>query len=1009
VEFLEDSDTLSTGNGKMDLTGYGDSLLIGDFDNDGRTDTTWNVAYDPPHTRRFFANQMRALRNLFQANSGGRLHDPDSVDYYEEGRLEITYDVHPLDTLRSYTLNHEMAYYADYGNTDNWGLGLGMLLRDALAAAELDVPSFSAYDSYIIFHAGSCWQATAAFGSRPYDLPTATISFGPEPLLFHAGRDSVWDGIITSEMARFELADDTLEEGLVLGLQGLLAHEFGHQLGLPDLYDVTYQSAGVGGWCLMSEGGWLGGALSGSNIPEGLLPGQLSAWCKVFLGWIEPLPVNEDGPRTLRAVEFPAANPPVLRIPIDSKEHFLLENRQAETALEIPNTVVGNVEDGVIVCWDDYDFLLPGSGLLIWHVDERIIDEKLATNEINTIVGHKGVDLEEADGIQDLDRWTDYPYNWIGSPYDPFFAGNNEAFTPTTTPDSRSYSGAQSHIRITQIGASDTAMTMDIRQDWNHPGFPAWTAGPLDINSPAIADLNRDGRAEIVIGSSDGRIYAWNHDGSKLIENTDSLGIWKPQGKDSVLVTYPLAIFAETGGPVFSSPAIGDLDRDDTLEVVVGSGDGGVYAFKPRDDDGDGRADLLAHFPLPTGNWVVGSPCLADLDGNGTLEVIVGSDDWKVHAWENHLATGEWKYMSGFPVDLGIEVRSTPAVANLDSDAQLEMAILSADGRLHVLNHDGTPLSGWPQLTPRLGFTFSSPAIGDLDRDGSLEIVSASAEGKLWVFGASGEVKHGWPAILDTVAMSSPALGNIDGDGYLEVVIAAGKRVFAFNHNGTAVSGWPRIADSSAAIASSPLLGDIDADGGLDILIGTPGAVLQAWSSRGDPLAGFPLSGGGPVYSTAALGSFEGEGDLQVVVGSDDGSVYAWDLPAGYSAERFPWPCFHGNLAHTGLYPQALYPPPPQPQGSLLPAARVYNYPNPARDSHTTIRYYLAREASVSIKIYNLAGDLVAKMAGPGEPGTENEVPWNLDGVASGVYFCKVEASSSGETEAHTVKVGIVK
>jgi len=78
-----------------------------------------------------------------------------------------------------------------------------------------------------------------------------------------------------------------------------------------------------------------------------------------------------------------------------------------------------------------------------------------------------------------------------------------------------------------------------------------------------------------------------------------------------------------TGGGVSSSPAIGDIDGDGKLDVIVGSGDTKVYAIR-----GDGT--LLWSFS--TGGFVSSSPAIGDIDGDGKLDVIVGSRDNKVYA-----------------------------------------------------------------------------------------------------------------------------------------------------------------------------------------------------------------------------------------------------------------------------------------------------------------------------------------------------------------------------------------
>jgi hypothetical protein len=78
-------------------------------------------------------------------------------------------------------------------------------------------------------------------------------------------------------------------------------------------------------------------------------------------------------------------------------------------------------------------------------------------------------------------------------------------------------------------------------------------------------------------------------------------------------------------------------------------------------------------------------------------------------------------------------------------------------------------------------------------------------------------------------------------------------------------------------------------------------------------------------------------------------------------------------------------------------------------DGRTFIRYYLSQDASVTIKIYNLAGDRVAELQGPGFGGFDNEVEWNVSAVQSGIYFARIEARNSTSGGVRIVKVAVVK
>ena len=158
---------------------------------------------------------------------------------------------------------------------------------------------------------------------------------------------------------------------------GVFAHEFGHAFGLPDLYDTddsNGDSNGIGNWGLMGSGSWGGDG----NTPS--RPSHMSAWSKEFLGWINPAVVNNDVEQ--EPIDNVNTSPLALKLVISDSEYFLVENRQQ----------IG------------FDDSLTAAGLLIWHINDTVIDANMNLNRVNADENNKGVDLEEADGDNDLDN-----------------------------------------------------------------------------------------------------------------------------------------------------------------------------------------------------------------------------------------------------------------------------------------------------------------------------------------------------------------------------------------------------------------------------------------------------------------------------------------------------------------------------------------------------------------------------------------------------------------------------
>ena len=987
VQFQSDDDPQTTGDGTFDMTENPD------------------VEIDPPpHDYDYFERHLRALKHYYHSVS----HD----------KLVIVSDLFPTELDGSFTLPHVISHYTS-GKTDEENDSLlAVFFRDAIQSADISDPEldFSVYDSYLIFHAGAGRESDVRHNS-PKDIPSAFYNFD-DLKKYLADDDPGYEGIpVKGGFVRegLWLPETESQDGFEFGLNGMAAHQFAYQLGLPSLFSTLSGRSAIGRWGLMDQG---------FDNEQGTVPAQPCIWSKAFLGWVKPYEVRKKAEGLdIAAWALNSGRIEAVKVPITPTEYFLIENRQRDVNED--GRIVIDGEEGVVIGVDEYDWFIPGSGLLIWHIDEEVITTTYWDNRVNANPSRRGVDLEEADGVQEIG--TDYGYIY-GQKNDAYFSGNSSwrkanphldaiSLQPTSVPDSRSTSGANSHIRVTEIGESGPVMSLKVSLDTFQEGWPQFTGSPVGTNSPVCGDLDHDGDIEVVLTSENGKVFVWNDEGSKFLDNADSVFTIGPKGDTTWIQA---AIFAETEDSIFSSPALGDLDGDDTLEVVITTSRGGVYAWHPRDNDEDGRADMVSGFPLSIEEGIVGSPLLADIGPNAEgIEIIVASGGTKGYIFKsNGVLYWEESVLDRFnlpendpDLDFG-KMSTTPVAVKLGSDEYAEVVWGSTTG-FWVITDINKDTKNFGRGS---GSGVRGMAAANLNRSGREDITSVTEDGigLAYDFSESEEglqyERSNWAEVEDQLN-GAPALADLDGDGFLEIAISGSNRIYVFNYNGSTLPRWPVTvdrADPVGSVVSSPVIGDIDGDGDLEVVVGSPVGQLLAYHHNGGIVDGFPLACGGEVNSTPAMQDVDGDGDIEVMVASDDGYVYMWDLEGAYDAEYVPWPMHAGDAQHTGAYPSSNLPP-DIPQEELLSETSVYNIPNPTEGNATLIRYRLGEEASVHIKIFNLAGELVEELIGPGLAHTENEISWDLTDIASGVYICRIEAAGASGTETAFCKIAVVK
>lgn len=354
------------------------------------------------------------------------------------------------------------------------------------------------------------------------------------------------------------------------------------------------------------------------------------------------------------------------------------------------------------------------------------------------------------------------------------------------------------------------------------------------------------------------------------------------------------------------------LAAEEGAKIVTVSDEGGPVAGKmtvsefhgtvPPATPGNRAISQMPGFPVTMGKHSSFAPSrglvFADLNNDGTLEIVTSSTDKKIYAWDY---TGT--PVPGFPVTTIEMPQYAPSVGDLDGDGDLEIVQatrgLTSGGRLYAVDHQGNVLPGFPMSFNNNNVS-SCPTLNDLDNDGDLEILvqeRAYPVGYLRVVEADGtEWGSPWPILLDHVPTGTPAVGDVDADGEMDIVFYSYNSIYLCDVEGNMAMGWPRQVAGNNFSYQSPCLVDLDDDGDLEIIFGmhksNPGC--YAWHHDGTSMPGFPKSLGTWTYCPPVATDLEGDGEWEIIdgrAGVFSGSspcLYVWN-ENGATKPGFPY------------------------------------------------------------------------------------------------------------------------
>lgn len=1024
----------------------------------------------------------------------------DVADYYHNvsaGAFTFNYTIHS----RVVNLPHSMGYYGNHPENGEQTISLAADVVDSLDG-EID---FSLFDTYILIHAGA-GEETDILGNSPEQIYSNFIDADDFQQAYEDGElENPWlpsadfdpDEGITQVLIlpECEYQDPVGGFGGFFGSLGVYCFEVGLRLGMLSLSDFTPagrpDSQGIGEFGLMGYGLFVG---------MGWIPPHVCSYNKLLMGWLDPLDVDplQEGNHFLTPCEISSDPEAALRVGISGQEYWLLAYRlqdpDGNRIFSFPGDLNGNntpdffdfdaadadgnpTYDGVplfgVAKFDpehdvrerldgaEWDFFMSensargpkdkgaGSGIYIWHIDEGVIHNTfgMSSNRFNADPNHKSVDLEEADGIQDLDSREPSPFI-LGGDDDSFRGEDTSVFGPESLPSTVSAGGARTNVLFGNISnvVNDSLAYIARIDDRYSPPDTTWGfdyadtmffhletvngagAGPelvarrelpagtnLRGSHVLLVDLGGPGSMEeIIVSGHQGQVFVFDGDLNEFID--------PDHNPDTV---EPFAVGTFNNIPVqWNQPAAaGDFDGDGLAAEIILTSPQGLYVFQA---DGSELIPDAANTGLvvPMENCFL-PPVLIAQDRNSEFSETQPVDAGVVMSEGGNsylrLYSGPSASMS-LQFDLGGTVVSAPPIYTGDHLLVAAYDTLSGESQLvfcdlqtnQMVTHD---LQIRPGFFPvQMGLI--DPAAGI---SSNRYFLVPGMDGQAQTLFLAEDLSVVAPAIVwdEGLRINSPLApgGSFVGSGVLGRV----------SGNGAWFSGWPRrpanaFDASYDAYAGGPLvinlLGEPTPE--RQILYPVSDGRIFGMGLMGEFVEGWPISGPARNAGTPAVGWIRGGinadlvslGTFSRITGLNDdntelettdiSTLTVWAEVAG--ADPL-WPMWGGSPWRNGSWDMTAWAGSSgQAQGpGLVPGSHIC-YPSPLGTEPLNVRASVRTASQVRAFVYNLEGEEVAssqwKPVVAVDPFT---ITIALDDIASGMYLCRVVASTSAGQEDSSV------
>ncbi|KAL2652047.1 hypothetical protein R1flu_020175 [Riccia fluitans] len=375
---------------------------------------------------------------------------------------------------------------------------------------------------------------------------------------------------------------------------------------------------------------------------------------------------------------------------------------------------------------------------------------------------------------------------------------------------------------------------------------------PLEDEAAATFDVFRDEDEN----GEDGLTEEYDYDYDDYV-NDD---MWGDDEWDEA-VHSKLEDFVEVDSHILCTPVIADIDNDGVDEMVVAAS----YFYDREYYEMPEHAKELGD--LDIGKYVAGA-------------IVVFNLETKQVKWDLYLdlSTDSTSYRA--------YIYSAPTVVDLDGDGKLEIIVGTSMGFVYVLHSNGTTKEGFPL---QMGEIQGQVAAADVNDDGKVELITADSRGNVAVWDADG--KEVWERHLKSLISQGPTVGDVDGDGNTDVIVptTSGSIYVLKGKDGTNVGPYP--FRTHGRVMSPALLVDLSKRSterkGLTIAIGSFDGYL--YLIEGPTGCAEAIDIGETTYSMVLADNVDGGDDLDLIVSTMNGNVYCFQTPAPHHPLK-AWP-----------------------------------------------------------------------------------------------------------------------